>query len=92
MSTQTAERIITYRRTRQGEWVACGPADTLTAAAQTGAPIRIHRKDGTFTVRNVDKVGRTFGDGLCYGYLTPEPRYRERRTWADDLDNPYETD
>ena len=77
----------TLRRTRGGEWVACGRAAFIQEAADTGIPIKIVRADGSFTTRCVRKAGAPFGEGLCYGYLVPD-RPRRRRDW---IDNPYDT-
>ncbi len=59
---------ITYRKTRQGEWVACGPA----AIVRPHQLIDVTRRDGTTRPERVVSVGRVFqagGQDMVYGYL-----------------------
>jgi hypothetical protein len=82
MSTATGTKI-TYRKTKQGEWVAFGPARDIAP----GRTIHISKK-GTRAVdtRRVEKVGKTFKvDGVecVYGYLAADrPARRARRFGA----------
>ena len=78
---------ITYRRTRNNEWVAFGPADQITA----GEIVVITRKDGTISRRLVESVGRVFivdGVEMVYGYLAigemPEKSFEETKAAADE--------
>lgn len=71
---------ITYRRTRQGEWVAYGPAEAVAA----DTVVTISRKDGTTSRRYVKSAGRIFivdGAEMVYGYLAegemPEKTFEE---------------
>ena len=79
--TQVIEITATWRKTKQGEWVAFGTAADLKAAANNDLPVTMVRKDGTRQDRTVTRVGKTFtvdGVEMCYGYLAPEkPARRE---------------
>ena len=59
---------ITYRKTRQGAWVAYGPADAVKA----GEVVNIAKKNGQISRRLVESTGKVFivdGERMVYGYL-----------------------
>ncbi len=63
----TATSPVSYRKTKQGEWVAFGPAMLV----HTG-DVEIAKRDGNMKTETVERVGRTFQvDGIdcAYGYL-----------------------
>ena len=66
--------MVTFRKTREGKWVAFGPVDEV----QPG-PVNITKRDGAQTTRTVTSVGRPFdarGVLHVYGYLAEgEGRY-----------------
>lgn len=67
MSTTTA----TWRKTKQGQWVAFGPVGLV----QTGKTAAISTRDGKVACYTVASVGKTFQvDGVAcrYGYLDRE--------------------
>lgn len=70
---------ITYRKTRQGEWVAYG----TTSAVRIGA-VTVTKKDGSIKTEHVERIGKSFtvaGVPMCYGYLArsaPAPRSYQR--------------
>lgn len=69
---------ITYRKTKNGEWVAYGPYSELQNAE--GAVIAIRRKDGSTATRVCRKIGKPFrvdGIEMVYAYL--EGGEREER-------------
>ena len=66
--TTTATTQITYRKTRQGAWVAFGPADAVKA----GEVVNIAKKNGAISRRLVESTGKVFivdGERMVYGYL-----------------------
>ena len=68
MSSTATLAPATYRKTKQGDWVAYGPAAHITA----GTEIVITQKNGTQDIRTVERTGRTFqvdGTTMVYGYL-----------------------
>lgn len=77
---------ITYRKTKDGQWVAYGPADQI----HTGAEVTVTKRDGTNKVETVKSVGRTFnvnGTLMVYGYLAasrePVTRAASAQTCAE---------
>lgn len=83
MTTTTASKI-TYRKTKTGEWVACGPAADLRVGAVT-----VSKKDGTSKVESITRLGRPFTAGgveMVYGYLAPKAVASSRRSYQDYLD------
>lgn len=65
---------ITYRKTRQGEWVAFGPKAAMwdTVYNKPCGWVDITKKDGTFDRRQITRLGRSFtadGTECCYAYL-----------------------
>lgn len=78
----TTTATITYRKTRQGEWVAFGPADAVKVGAVT-----VTKKDGTTKTERVERVGRPFeanGRQMVYGYLAPRSTQRPVNRWQDE--------
>ena len=74
---------LTYRKTRQSEWVAFGPADAILK----GRTVTVTKRDGTCKTEYIERAGRPFqagGTECCYGYLrktAPAPRAASSR-WA----------
>jgi hypothetical protein len=64
MTTATATKA-TYRKTQAGEWVVCAPVNMLTA----GGSVEVTKADGTVKIEMIERVGKTFGAGLAYGYI-----------------------
>ena len=65
---------ITYRKTRQGEWVAFGPVAAMwdTLYNKPRGWIDITKKDGSTDRREVTRLGSAFmadGTECCYAYL-----------------------
>lgn len=59
---------ITYRKTRQGEWVAFGPASLISA----GAVVTVTKRSGETKTERITSSGRPFianGTEMVYGYL-----------------------
>jgi hypothetical protein len=62
------QTTATYRKTKQGQWVAFGPADMITA----GADVTVTKRSGQAKTEHIDSVGRIFrvdGRDMVYGYL-----------------------
>lgn len=77
--TQVIEITATWRKTKQGEWVAFGNATELNNALDNDLPVTIIKRDGTRQERTVTRVGKSFqvdGKDMAYGYLAPESRRR----------------
>jgi hypothetical protein len=73
MSTTT--NTITYRKTKNGDWVAFGPADMI----QPGKLVIVTKRDGSTKEERVESVGKTFdvnGRPHVYGYLVKQVSYR----------------
>jgi len=72
MTTQTTQTSqVTYRRTKNGEWVAYGPAHILEGAMLHNLPVTVTKRDGSTDVYTVTRVGRKFvvdGQYMAYGY------------------------
>lgn len=70
--------VITYRKTKSGEWVAYGPASQMP---QPGDGVMIAKKDGGSDYGYIGRLGRVFtvgGTEMVYGYLDqarPVTRY-----------------
>lgn len=63
---------ITYRKTRDGEWVAYGPA----AAIRTNTYVTVTKKSGQSKREYIDRIGRPFtvaGAQMRYGYIGTDP-------------------
>lgn len=87
MSTATA--TITYRKTKQGEWVAFGPlaafkeqvitpggVDTITVDS-----VVVTKRSGESKVERIRDIGRPFtvdGVQMVYGYIAQSPRSNRR--------------
>lgn len=59
---------ITYRKTKQGTWVAYGPASEIKA----GAEVTVTKANGDTKTERIESAGKPFtADGvqMCYGYL-----------------------
>lgn len=77
----TATATATYRKTRQGEWVAYGPADLV----KPGASVVVTKKSGEAKTEHVATVGRSFtvdGVDMVYGYLDTSRRTPAAATTA----------
>lgn len=73
---------VTFRKTRNGEWVAFGPAALIIGACERGEEIVITKKNGSTVTRHVFSTGNTFNvDGveMVYGYL--EAAFSESMDW-----------
>ena len=76
--------MLTYRKTKDGKWVAFGPADEVVLGHAT-----VHKKNGETKKETIVRVGKSFDvDGVahCYGYLQPKERgsgsrSRSKRWW-----------
>jgi hypothetical protein len=86
MSTATATvASVTYRKTRQGEWVAFGPVSAMPELRPGVSPeITVSKRDGTVKTERVTDYGKPFqADGVkcVYAYLAksaPAPRAASR--------------
>jgi hypothetical protein len=59
--------MLTYRKTKDGQWVAFGPVAEVTVGA-----VRVTTKDGRIKDEQVVSLGKTFdvsGTPHVYGYL-----------------------
>ncbi len=64
---------LRYRKTKDGEWVAYGPAAELRPGM-----VAVTKKDGTAKEEAVLRVGKPFtvdGVAMAYGYLAPDPEH-----------------
>ncbi len=62
--------MITYRKTKQGQWVAFGPATEITP----GATVTVTKSNGTTKTERIASVGKPFtvnAMAMVYGYLAP---------------------
>jgi hypothetical protein len=72
---------ITYRKTKQGEWVAFGPVDALHVGQVT-----VSKKSGETKTETVVRLGRVFqvaGADMVYGYLAPAAPSHSHRSLGD---------
>lgn len=90
---------ITYRKTRQGEWVTLGPAELIRQAVHDRAPVTVTKRDGSTSqvVLRTDGSGKPFkadGQMMAYGYidrdataaLAPRDSYRAvNRLYGQDM-------
>jgi hypothetical protein len=77
MTATAAAAKITYRKTRQGEWVAFGPASVIRA----GVTVTVTKKSGETKAETIKSAGRPFavnGTQMAYGYLAPQARTASR--------------
>lgn len=68
----TSAATITYRKTRDGEWVAYGPA----AAIRTNTYVEVTQKSGQTKREYIERIGRPFtagGQQMRYGYIGEDP-------------------
>lgn len=79
--------MITYRKTRHGEWVAYGPASEVRPGQVT-----VQTKGGKRKLETVTSVGRPFrvdGKEMVYGYLGKSPASPSQgRSRPDYYDTP----
>lgn len=64
--------MLTYRKTREGDWAVFGPAAELKAGAVT-----VRKKDGTRKTETVERVSKSFdvqGVPHAYGYIQRQER------------------
>jgi len=62
--------VLTYRKTKDGQWVAFGPATEVTIGQ-----VQVTTKAGKAKVELVTRLGRVFDVGgvpHVYGYLAPK--------------------
>lgn len=77
----TVTSYATWRKTRDGEWVIMGNAKELQQAAKTYTAIPARKANGRVDYVQIARVGKTFGDGMAYGYLgTNAPATRTSHT------------
>jgi hypothetical protein len=74
--TTTAVLQITWRKTRDGEWVVCGPAKILRQCLRTRTAVDVTKRSGEVQYVQLTHVGKTFGDGLAYGYIAEQGNSR----------------
>lgn len=75
---------ISYRKTRDGEWVAYGPA----AAIKPMTVVTVTKRDGSVKTEEIVEVGRPFtvdGQRMRYGYLRQEPRSRSHPSHSGSM-------
>ncbi len=63
----------TYRKTKQGEWVAYGPAAILGTGP--GTVVNVRTKSGGIKTEHIARCGRPFevsGEQMVYGYIAPK--------------------
>jgi len=75
---------ITYRKTRNGQWVAYGPADAITA----GTVVTVTKKNGETKEEYIESVGRPFevnGVKMVYGYIGRAPVNESQVVGLDDF-------
>jgi hypothetical protein len=61
--------MVTFKKTKKGEWVACGPESEVRVG-----PVSITKRDGAVKHENVVSLGKPFsveGKTMVYGYLAP---------------------
>jgi len=61
--------MISYRKTKQGIWVVCGPV----AEVRVGKVV-VTKKDGTSKAETVESIGKPFSAAsgeMVYGYIKP---------------------
>jgi hypothetical protein len=89
MVTATANPQVTYRKTKQGEWVVMGPTGLIRGRSE----VTVAKRDGTTKAERIVRTGRPFrtpAGEMVYGYLdrqAPSVSSRSagperRRTWA----------
>lgn len=75
--------MITYRKTKRGEWVAYGPFSAFPEWNEktTCLGVTVHKKDGTPNSETVTRLGKPFtvnGTEMVYGYLEERTRTPQR--------------
>ncbi len=64
--------MTTYRKTKDGQWVVCGPATEVHLGIVT-----VSKKDGGAKQETVVKLGKPFllnGTNYVYGYIAPRSK------------------
>jgi hypothetical protein len=74
---------FTWRKTKEGEWVVCGNASILRKCLKTATQVDVTSRDGKVKYVTITRVGKTFGDGLAYGY-TAQPTHATRTSATCD--------
>lgn len=80
----TTTSTPTFRKTKQGQWVAFGP----TTALRVGT-VQVAKRDGSTKTVIVEKIGRAFEiDGVecAYGYIADDTAERDEQRVADEHD------
>lgn len=75
--------MITYRKTRAGEWVAFGPV----AEIQAGREVTVTKRSGQTKTELVDRIGKPFvvdGTKMVYGYIDTAARREIAQLARDD--------
>lgn len=63
----TSDADLRFRKTKTGEWVACGPVDLM----QAGCVHTVRKANGTATDFYINRIGKPFlvnGVKTAYGY------------------------
>ena len=66
----------TYRKTKDGKWVAFGPVSVVRA----GCSVLVTKKDGTDKYEYITRTGKPFevnGQQMVYGYIGENARGRQ---------------
>lgn len=90
----------TYRKTKNGTWVAFGPVAAFKETVRTPEGpdtitvdyIGVRKRDGQIERRRVESLGKPFmADGVecCYAYLAYSPPDRPRRRSREDYLDEY---
>lgn len=75
--------MFKYKKTKQNEWVACGPAKALAEVLEGDGLITVYQRDRSKTdgwipvEEKVERMGRPFerdGEWMAYGYLNKDFR------------------
>ena len=84
---------LTYRKTRQGEWVVFGPRAAMwdDLYNKPAGSVVVVKKDGSKKIESIARLGSAFqADGVecCYGYISKTasaPRTRRVRAYGYDF-------
>jgi len=84
---------LTYRKTRQGEWVVFGPRAAMWDDLYNKhlGSVTVTKKDGTAKTERLARLSKPFtadGAECCYGYIdkaASAPRTRKVRAYGHDF-------
>ncbi|KZS63112.1 hypothetical protein [Mycobacterium ostraviense] len=83
------QNIITYRKTKQGQWVVYGPARCFGQVPASGRWIEVTKRDGTIKRELIDHLGKCFqvdGEPMVYGYIRPQAQMTRSQRFASYQD------